>query len=271
MPPTPEPISELAMTVQFTKIAGATVTDAADFVERFAADFPQIQQVHRLNPIDPNMFNVGTAAQIAVQMQMQLQGGLTPDDVSFPRLWLISEDSRRLVQFQNDRFGFNWRRLSPDDDHPYPGFVALRAEFAAAFDKFRVWYLERFEHPLLPTAGDLLYSNVMRLEDDNGRRRRISNVFRFYTPKKASPKTGFRVNWAEGIDVLGDPTEASLAVAAAIGALPDGKPVATFQMVSRFQLGEDDDMVQALDAAHDRSLEVFTDCVNNEAVFEVRP
>lgn len=54
-----------------------------------------------------------------------------------PRVWFVSEDERRIVQVQRDRFHFNWRKREPDDQ--YPRYPAVYTEFKrhhATFDRF---------------------------------------------------------------------------------------------------------------------------------------
>jgi uncharacterized protein (TIGR04255 family) len=52
--------------------------------------------------------------------------------VPLPRFWFVSSDGLRVVQVQEDRVAFNWRRLGTDA--AYPRYAALRAEFKATLE-----------------------------------------------------------------------------------------------------------------------------------------
>lgn len=52
-----------------------------------------------------------------------------------PRCLFISADGTQIIQVQNDRFTFNWRKLSEDD--AYPRFEALFERFEAHAGEFQ--------------------------------------------------------------------------------------------------------------------------------------
>ena len=53
---------------------------------------------------------VSHAPPIIAAEQQQQQEASADDAYIFPRVWLLSEDSTRVVQIQRDRFYFNWRQ-----------------------------------------------------------------------------------------------------------------------------------------------------------------
>src|SRR5438046_579800 len=97
MSPTAPPITELAFSVQFAKLTNLTVLDAADLCGRFRDRFPLIQQVARVQPL-----SLPPALPAAVGVVQQIE--FVPQDNSLPRLWMVSSDSKKLIQFQDDRF-----------------------------------------------------------------------------------------------------------------------------------------------------------------------
>ncbi len=53
------------------------------------------------------------------------------------RTWLITEDGRHLIQIQNDRFLYNWKRAADEDSYPSYDFVIAEFEkHLAAFHAF---------------------------------------------------------------------------------------------------------------------------------------
>lgn len=50
------------------------------------------------------------------------------------RAWLFSEDRRNLIQLQQDRFIFNWKRASDGDS--YPSYAVVIEQFEAQFADF---------------------------------------------------------------------------------------------------------------------------------------
>ncbi len=54
----------------------------------------------------------------------------------FPRVWFLTQDETCLLQLQQDRFHYNWRRNSSESSE-YPHFDAVHAAFARHFRTFR--------------------------------------------------------------------------------------------------------------------------------------
>ncbi|GJI89402.1 TIGR04255 family protein [Duganella hordei] len=73
------------------------------------------------------------------------------------RTWLLSEDGRKLLQVQQDRFLFNWKRTLADD--LYPSYEVNLAEFEAALAIFE----DFLKSTGIPTPGyrqfELTYVN----------------------------------------------------------------------------------------------------------------
>lgn len=88
--------------------------------------------------------------------QVQLQLSNVPP---VPRVWFESEDGRRLVQVQRDRFHYNQRRLSLDN-----GYVELVAAWRSFTDTYSTFlkFLESAElGELEPIQCELSYVNVI--------------------------------------------------------------------------------------------------------------
>lgn len=56
------------------------------------------------------------------------------------RIWFQSEDAKKLVQLQSDRFLYNWRKLAAEDR--YPHFQEVYQEFESEWQTFQSWWSE---------------------------------------------------------------------------------------------------------------------------------
>lgn len=84
---------------------------------------------------------------------------------SIPRLrrvWFESADRRRLIQLQADRFHYNWRRLSEQDE--YPHFDVLYPHFEKEWNAFQEWWIELDKLPIQPIHYELTYLNQIDSE-----------------------------------------------------------------------------------------------------------
>jgi uncharacterized protein (TIGR04255 family) len=258
MPSSP-PISELGLTVQFPKLGSVTVLDAAKLYEQFRDRFPLLQQVARaapmqLAPVAAPGIHVAAAAGIQF---------ITDDGSSLPRLWMITSDSRRLIQFQDDRISFNWRRIEPfGEEITYPGYIALKAEFLSIYSEFQRWCEERLKTRPQPEAGELLYQNTFPLAGPTGDKR-ISEIFGIYTPNRRKKVAGFNMGWMEQLEGA---TPGVVTMQASAGSLPDGSSVAQLSIVSKVNLtAVSNEPDKWFDLAHERTLEIFAEATISSA------
>ena len=54
-----------------------------------------------------------------------------PDWPITPRVWLLGDEGRHLVQLQGDRFLYNWKSAAPEDG--YPSYSKIIVEFGNVF------------------------------------------------------------------------------------------------------------------------------------------
>lgn len=74
-----------------------------------------------------------------------------------PRLWFVNQRDNELIQLQNDRFLYNWRKKHEDD--PYPRYGIVAKAFKANLDIFQEFLKEEGLGMLNPTACELTYVN----------------------------------------------------------------------------------------------------------------
>ena len=73
------------------------------------------------------------------------------------RVWFESEDKKKLIQLQSNRFHYNWRRQSPDEK--YPHYEDIYSKFIEEWNKFQDWWLSAEDTPLQPIRYELTYLN----------------------------------------------------------------------------------------------------------------
>lgn len=80
-----------------------------------------------------------------------------------PRAWFISDDGRRLVQFQRDRFLYNWKSVSKDD--PYPSYDQIIVQFESMLAGFEGFVKEEGLGPLSIRQYEMSYINHIGTAD----------------------------------------------------------------------------------------------------------
>ncbi len=80
--------------------------------------------------------------------------------VALPRTWFVSGDGHRVVQAQEDRIAFNWRRLGRAVD--YPRYGPLRSELATVIDE--IGRLVQDPDQLAVDFCEIVYVNHLRVE-----------------------------------------------------------------------------------------------------------
>jgi uncharacterized protein (TIGR04255 family) len=97
------------------------------FREAVKGEFPNTEYQSRL----PKTFIVNTPAPLPGNFPPVFPQFVTQEGSN--RVWLVSADNSRLVQIQDDRFVFNWRRGT----EPYPQFEKVAELFWQYFDLYR--------------------------------------------------------------------------------------------------------------------------------------
>lgn len=76
-----------------------------------------------------------------------------------PRVWLISTDSTRLIQLQQNRFHYNWRQTN--DQNVYVRFPQIQKECLEIWHEFEAFVSTVTKQPLQPLKAELTYTNLI--------------------------------------------------------------------------------------------------------------
>jgi len=133
------PVIEVVCGIAFKKIEHFKAPHLGLFWQKVRGDYPTFQHAPPLGfPPEPS--------ESAVEFELPL-----------PRLWFINEKKNGLIQLQNNRFLYNWRKMHQDE--PYPHYRSVVKEFKTNFDIFNKFLEEENLGPLNPTDCELTYIN----------------------------------------------------------------------------------------------------------------
>ncbi|OWY02318.1 hypothetical protein B6V76_12915 [Thioclava sp. IC9] len=193
---TDPPLVEVVLGLQFDQIKGLKSVHYGPIHQTFVANYPILEEKPTLAPAFevPNVF--GEPRPLTIQHR----------PFELPRLWMLSQDESRLIQFQGDRFIMNWRKRN--GDHQYPRYEAIREEFRGAFAAMSK-SLEALElAAVVPNQVEVTYVNIISLPDEEDvlcnpeRAISILNEDEWNDPDKQKEDTSFSIrdglSWGNG-------------------------------------------------------------------------
>lgn len=113
------------------------------------AQFPGFEQAPPIPPATES-FDVSTLPQPLVQFQL-----LNAPPV--PRMFFKKASDTELIQIQQDRFGYSWRKLKPGDG--YPRYSAIRNSFLQQLADFEKFLASEHLEAINPTLCEVTYVN----------------------------------------------------------------------------------------------------------------
>jgi len=81
---------------------------------------------------------------------------------SLRRVWFESKDQKELIQLQDNRFYYNWRKR----DEEYPHFEKIHPKFLVEWNRFTDWWAKNEKNQLTPIRYQMSYVN--QIEADLG-------------------------------------------------------------------------------------------------------
>lgn len=135
-----------------------------------------------------------------VQHAPSLVDGIPVQDVNgawLPRIWFVSRDGTRMLQLQQDRMYFNWRKVGAASE--YVRFKAIEAEFTRLSALFNKFVVETLNREVQAVRLELTYVNVIPSGEHWTDASNVSNVLRdfyWHTGKSVLPTpTSFQSQW----------------------------------------------------------------------------
>lgn len=133
------PVIEVVCGIAFKKIEQFKAPHLGLFWQKIRADYPTCQHAPPLGfPPDPS--------ELAADFELPL-----------PRIWFINEKMNGLIQLQNNRFFYNWRKMRAEE--PYPHYRSVIKEFKTNLIIFQKFLEEEKLEPFKPADCELTYIN----------------------------------------------------------------------------------------------------------------
>ena len=160
------PINEVYCGVQFRTPVNLCITHFGSLYEKFSDEYP----------ITKHAIPLASA-----------EGEIVLDSATgmpLPRVWFINESGDQLIQFQVDRFYFNWRRKEQD----YPRYSHIIESFENVQDNIKDLFAESKLGELNPIKYELSYSNHILKGQGWDTIEDIPSIFTDFVWKKTSDR-----------------------------------------------------------------------------------
>lgn len=217
------PVVEVVCGVLFRDLPGLRVPHFGQFWTRVRADFPQPEERPPLAPLVES-FDRPLATLMPSQMEWVV-------DVPIPRVWLLGDGGRRLLQLQRDRFLYNWK--STADDVGYPSYDLIIVEFEKWFAEFTSFVREEGIGDLEVRQFELTYVNHITKAnglDEVGEVGVFIDHLRAKTPKNRFLPQPANINWRTAYDL---PERQGRLHLAAYSAFADQDRILRFDVIAR--------------------------------------
>lgn len=143
------PINEVVLGVQTVPMQGLNASHLGLFWREIRKDFPRTEEKPALDPVIERLGDKQSAPALPALRLLE-----KPET---PRVWLLNESGNRLVQLQQDRLHYNWRKL--EDSDPYPRYQALRVAFKTEAERLQAFVARENLGDFRPTQCEVTYIN----------------------------------------------------------------------------------------------------------------
>lgn len=178
-----------------------------------------------------------------------------------PRIWFLSKDDTKLIQFQRDRFLYNWRKIDGAKDNTYPRYKTVIANFMGHYEQLE----KSLQHLKVEVPNvemlELTYINIIPAEHIKGLNN-IGDAFRdmaWHKGKRFLPAPNkLNVFWQFQIPATKALMNVHLVTAQRI---QDGKPVIKLEISVHGQSVDKTagSMKRWFDISHDWIINTFDD------------
>jgi uncharacterized protein (TIGR04255 family) len=140
------PVVELALGVQFEPLQNFRTVHFGAFWKKISKDFPHVEEKPPLGDI-PEKFGI----------QIESLTFNLVEGILLPRLWFLNSQKNELIQLQQNRFVYNWRRQNDDDS--YPHYSNIRTKFISEYERLAEFLKAEDLGDIKPTACEITYVN----------------------------------------------------------------------------------------------------------------
>ena len=144
---TDPPVIEVALSVQFEPLSALGVPQFGLLWEHYRKEFPNTEDQPALPSVTEH-FEAPKPPSVKVGIISEPRP---------PRCWFKNAADTELIQVQQDRFVFNWRKSKAEE--PYPRYPYVRAKFEAHFKTFETFLRECSIGAVLPNQCVVTYVN----------------------------------------------------------------------------------------------------------------
>jgi uncharacterized protein (TIGR04255 family) len=145
------PVVETVLSIQFAPISGFTAAHAGCFWNQVGSSSPEWRnaKLNEIPRLEDEFENLGSEQLFGVP-----SWHIRPA-IAHPRIQIIHPDQERMVQVQDSRFVYNWRKGSG----PYPSYAKTKPAFDDLFGLFKK-YLDSAAFPApQPNQWEIIYIN----------------------------------------------------------------------------------------------------------------
>ena len=162
------PVTETVLGVEFAPLVGWRVPHFGLFWNRIRDRFPKYEIKP---PLDTQIeqFN-GPARPVSPAIQVLLEPEV--------RCWFIDASDRALIQVQNNRFTYNWRKTGPDDAYPHYD-ETIRPAFERIWNEYQAFVAAEQIGELNIVQCEVTYVNHLEIGKGWRSPAEISNIFPF--------------------------------------------------------------------------------------------
>jgi len=148
------PVIEVVCGISFEKLEKFKGHHIGLIWQKVQDEFPNVENAIRLE-IDPSVIDLANY---------------------FPRIWFVSRGQNKLIQIQDDKYYFNWRRIQEDETYPhYDIIIKMFKNYLSLFEKF---IKEESIGVIKPLKCELSYINHIPKGEGWESLSEINNVFR---------------------------------------------------------------------------------------------
>jgi uncharacterized protein (TIGR04255 family) len=145
------PVLEVACGIAFSLPKPLKTAHIGLYWSKVAAEFPRCEDAAPLALIVE-----GPGAPASIEYSLQLEAVALPP---MRRAWLINELGTHLLQLQEDRFVFNWKRTS--EGNAYPSYRSVIADFRRHWAHYKKFLAQQELGEPVPRQLEMTYFNML--------------------------------------------------------------------------------------------------------------